>query len=161
MLWFIDPVRTVQFIYDSMLGKHISDFCKNNFHDDSANHCAHFVGHMWNIDVGYNCKAHKGGKEPGACLRVHTLFENCATVGKWADKPAGVIHCLAFVTDKSNVDVAKKTMSNVPNKHVGIFVFDKIYHYKNSQKQVVKQTPEEFNAHYAGKGITVYYGTWA
>ena len=29
-----------------LVGRTIADFCRNGFHDATANHCAHFVSHV-------------------------------------------------------------------------------------------------------------------
>jgi hypothetical protein len=51
-------------------------------------------------------------------------------------------------------------MTNVPAKHVGIFTNDKVYHYSNTNNQVVSQTVAEFRHHYRGDEIEVFYGTF-
>ena len=142
------------------LGKHIKDICGNQFHKDSDNHCAHFVSHVKGIAVGYLCRNMTGKGKGGASIRVHEIFAKCPDVGKWDDRPAAVSECLAFVTDSKNVDVTKKTMANVPKKHVGIYKGGSVYHYSNTKNKVVKQTPEQFKKHYTGTTIEVYYGTF-
>jgi hypothetical protein len=57
---------------------------------------------------------------------------------------------IVFVTDKSNVDLAARTMRNVPMKHVGIFSDGQVYHYSNSQDKVIRQTPTAFLARFQG-----------
>lgn len=142
------------------LNKTISDFCNNNFTNATDNHCAHFVCHLLQLDVGYDCKTHKNGSHPGAGLRVQELFAVCPQVGDWGKAPAGMK--LVFVTDKSNVDLVAHTMRNVPKKHVGIFSDGFIYHYSNVQKQVVRQTPDEFIARFKaayGGNQGLFFGT--
>src|SRR5687768_10764957 len=101
------------------LNKTIADFCQNNLTGTVENHCAHFVCHVLELDAGYDCKTHKNGSHPGACLRVQELFPECPQVGNWNNAPQGMK--IVFVTDKSNVDLTAHTMRNVPRKHVGIF----------------------------------------
>jgi hypothetical protein len=142
------------------LGKTIADFCGNGFHDSGANHCAHFVGHVLQLDTGYDCKVHQRGKKGGACLRVHELFADCPQVGEFKD--AKQLPCIVFVTAKSNVNLAKHSMGNIPQKHVGIYDGKYIYHYSNGRDVVVRQIPSDFLARfeaiYAGtQGL--YFGT--
>lgn len=146
---------------DKFLGKHIKDICDCEYANDAHNHCAHFVSHVMGYKFGFTCKGMTGkGKGSGANIRVHEVFSKCKEVGEWdsATKPPG--DCLAFVTGKSNVNLASKTMTNVPRKHIGIFCGNMIYHYSNSQRKVVKVTPAQFAHHYSGNDIKVYYGTF-
>ncbi len=142
-------------------GKTISDFCDVGYVDAATNHCAHWVSHVMGYQFGATCKTmmhpKKAGATPGS-IRVHEVFARCPEVGVWADKPAAVTTCLAFVTAKGNVNLKQKTMSNVPKKHVGIFDGTFVWHYSNTKDQVVKVTPADFQKHYAGKDITVFYG---
>lgn len=142
------------------LGKHIKDICGNEYRSESDNHCAHFVSHVKGIKVGFLCRGMTGKGTGGASIRVHEIFAKCPKVGKWDDRPTTALNCLAFVTDSRNVDLASKKMANVPRKHVGIFSGGMVYHYSNSQNKVVKQTPAQFNHHYSGENIEVYYGTF-
>lgn len=145
---------------EDYLGKHIKDICGNGFHKESDNHCAHFVSHVKSIQVGLLCRQMTGQGTGGASIRVHEIFARCPQVGKWDARPATASMCLAFVTDERNVDLARKKMTNVPRKHVGIFQGGFVYHYSNSQNKVVKQTPEQFKRHYSGDTIAVFYGTF-
>src|SRR5688572_7351915 len=130
------------------LNKTIAELCKNNFNGAAENHCAHFVCHVLELDTGYDCKTHKNGAHPGACIRVQELFAVCPNVGNWNDVPPGMNIC--FVTDKDNVDLAAHTMRNVPKKHVGIFSDGFVYNYSNTQDKVVRQTPPEFLVRFQG-----------
>jgi hypothetical protein len=56
------------------LNKTIVDLCENRFTGTAENHCAHFVCHVLELDSGYDCKTHKNGDHPGACIRVQELF---------------------------------------------------------------------------------------
>ena len=143
------------------LNKTITDFCQNNFTGTVENHCAHFVCHVLELDAGYDCKTHKNGSHPGACLRVQELFPECPQVGNWNNAPQGMK--IVFVTDKSNVDLVAHTMRNVPNKHVGIFSNGNVYHYSNSQDIVIRQTPSEFLARFQsvyGGDQGLFFGTF-
>lgn len=128
------------------LNKTIGDFCNNRFTGSLENHCAHFVCHMLEIDSGYTCRTHNNGRHPGACLRVHELFNVCPRVGNWRSAPQGL--SLVFVTDNSNVDLAQHTMRNVPKKHVGVFSDGHVYHYSNTKDIVIRETPDKFLARF-------------
>lgn len=145
---------------NAYLGKNISEICTCDFHNADTNHCAHFVSHVMKYQFGYTCHAHtgKGDKENRANLRVQEVFPQCPTVGLWSDKPSTVTRGLIFITARNNVDLEKKTMVNVPKKHIGIFYGDTVWHYSNSRDQVVSQTSEEFSHHYSGSTITMFYG---
>ncbi|GAB6140676.1 hypothetical protein JCM14076_14050 [Methylosoma difficile] len=130
------------------LNKTIADLCKNKFTGAGENHCAHFVCHVLELDSGYDCKTHKNGSHPGACIRVHELFAECPQVGTWNNAPQGMK--IVFVTDNSNVDLTAHTMRNVPKKHVGIFSEGHVYHYSNTQDIVIRQTPTDFLARFQG-----------
>ena len=143
------------------LGNHISKICKNDYHKDSDNHCAHFVSHVLGLRFGFKCRdmTGKGDLANAANIRVHEIFSKCPKVGEWSDKPESLDVCLAFVTSASNVTLKTKFMNNHPRKHIGIFQKGKIYHYSNSRDKVVEQTPEAYAKHYSGSDVTVYYGT--
>ena len=130
------------------LNKTIADLCKNKFTGAEENHCAHFVCHVLELDSGYDCKTHKNGSHPGACIRVQELFAECPQVGNWNNAPQGMK--IVFVTDKSNVNLTAHTMRNIPKKHVGIFSEGHVYHYSNTQGIVIRQTPADFLARFQG-----------
>ena len=143
------------------LNKTIADFCKNRFTGSAENHCAHFVCHVLGLDSGYDCKTHKNGSHPGACIRVQELFPECPQVGNWNNAPQGMK--IVFVTDKSNVNLTEHTMRNIPKKHVGIFSDGHIYHYSNSQDIVIRQTPTEFLnrfQNFYGGNQRLFFGTF-
>ncbi len=139
-------------------GKHIKDICGNAYHNDSDNHCAHFVSHVLGFSFGLTCKGMTGKGTKGASLRVHELFAKCPEVGKLADCKAAA--CLVFITKAGNVNLAQKVMSNVPQKHVGVYVDGTIWHYSNGRRMVVSQTPEAFSKHYPGAGFALFYGVF-
>ena len=145
---------------NGLLEKNISEICICDLHSADYNHCAHFVSHVMKYQFGYTCfnQTGKGKRENTGNIRVQEIFPKCRRVGKWADKPTGLTKGLVFITDKSNVNLENKTMVNVPRKHIGIFLESTIWHYSNSRKKVVSQTPEQFSNHYSGAGITMFYG---
>ena len=143
------------------LDKTISDLCRNKFTGAAENHCAHFVCHVLKFDAGYDCKIHKNGTFPGAGLRVQELFAECPQVGEWSNAAAGAK--IAFVTDRSNVDLVAHTMRNVPKKHVGIFSDGYVYHYSNTQDIVIRQTPADFLTRFQstyGGDQRLFFGTF-
>jgi hypothetical protein len=128
---------------EALLGKNINQICPNGFHDAGLNHCAHFVGHALGLTSPYNCAIHTRGKKEAANIRVHETFAQCSKVGRWADADLSRAQ-MCFVTRKDVVDVSRKTMANIPQKHIGVFSDGMVYHYSNGGDRVVKQTPEAF-----------------
>jgi hypothetical protein len=143
---------------NEFVGKHIKDICGCQFQDDSFNHCAHFVSHVMGFHFGYTCKHQTGKGTVGVNIRVHELFKMCPKVGKWEAREG--TSCLVFVTAANNVNLETNVMVNVPKKHVGIYLDGTIWHYSNSKRKAVTQTPQEFSHHYAGKNIALFYGTF-
>lgn len=126
-----------------LLGKTIADFCRNGFHDAAANHCAHFVSHVAGLTFSYHCRQFVGGTKEPANIRVHEIFAQCPKVGRW-DEADQTRPQLVFVTRKDVVDLATKTMQNIPQKHIGIYQDGHVYHYANGKDEVVRQTPADF-----------------
>ncbi|MFO1304751.1 MAG: hypothetical protein U1F54_13545 [Burkholderiales bacterium] len=144
---------------DAYLGKHIDKICGNAYVKDSDNHCAHFVCHALAQSFGVTCKGMGNGKGPGANIRVHETFAHCRKVGAWAAQPPAVPWCLVFILNAGNVDLRRKVMSNVLNKHVGIYTAGFVWHYSNLDRKVIKQTPSEFSHHYPPPDNAMFYGT--
>ena len=142
------------------LGKHIKDICPNKYVSDSDNHCAHFVSHVMGYTFGVTCRTMGQANGAGANIRVQEVFPKCPKVGTWAARPASLTKCLVFITNPANVKLSEKTLHNVPRKHIGIFCADLIWHYSNSQQQVVKQTPDQFSNHYPAPDNAMFYGTF-
>src|SRR4029453_10921288 len=131
---------TVQTL-DSYLGKHIRDICGNGYVDDSDNHCAHFVSHVLSLKFGATCHMLGKGKVTGANVRVQEVFSHCLRVGTWESRASTMPQCLVFTTKPGNVKLASRVMNNVPRKHMGIYTSDFIWHYSNTLRRVVKQSP--------------------
>lgn len=144
---------------DGYVGKSIGEICRNGYTSSADNHCAHFVAHVLSYHFGVTCQLMGNGKELGASLRVQEIFPKCPSVGVWSLRPASLQACLVFVLRASNVNLAGKLMSNVPRKHVGIFMRGFIWHYSNSQGKVVKQTPSQFARHYPAPDNSMFYGS--
>ena len=132
---------------ESFLGKDISAICGNGFHDASANHCAHFVSHAMEFTFSFNCRQFVGGNKAPANVRVHEIFAECPRVGRWENTNAAATQ-LIFVTRKDVVNIATKTMQNIPQKHIGIYQNGFVYHYSNTDDRVVKQTVSDFLARF-------------
>jgi hypothetical protein len=143
---------------NAYIGRNINTICGNGYTNAADNHCAHFISHALEYTFGYTCRAAGNGNGAAANLRVHEVFALCPTVGRWADKPATLRTCLAFVTASTNVQIPNKHMANVPRKHVGIFIDDTIWHYSNANHQVMTQNPDEFSHHYSGADIALFFG---
>lgn len=164
---FVVPAATAavqpptQIALEEAIDKNIATFCNNAYHDDDVNHCAHFVAHMLRLQVGTTCRHIAGGAAEGASIRVHEIFANCSQVGRWDQLPTPLNWGLIFTTNPLNVDLATKTMANVPKKHVGIFFGPTrtVYQYKNALRKVIRQTPEEFGAHYDAPDNGLFWGT--
>ncbi len=142
------------------MGDHIRSICSNKYHKNNDNHCAHFVSHVMGFNFGFLCRNMTGAGKGGATIRVQDIFTKCQKVGEWSNKPCELSQCIAFVTDSKNIDLKNAKMQNVPKKHVGIYKNGMIYHYSNGRNMVVSQTPAQFENHYRGKDVTVYYGTF-
>jgi uncharacterized protein (DUF952 family) len=147
-------------LMDGYVDQHISEICTCSFVANSDNHCAHFVCHVTQYNFGLTCygMTRQGEQSGSANIRVQEVFSHCRRVGAWADKPQDLTKGFIFVTKASNVNVAQKTMANVPRKHIGIFIGTDVWQYKNRLRHVIKQTPEEFHQHYTGAGYAIFFG---
>ena len=148
---------------NSYLGKSMKEICPNGFDDEKASHCAHFVSHVLNIQVGFTCdgltpkEMHHGD---GACVRVQEIFAACPAKMKYSNRlkrRSG----LMFISGENNfVTVGRETtLKNVPKKHIGIFHQGTVWHYSNTRNKVITQTPEEFIHHYRGQTNALWFGT--
>ncbi len=142
------------------LGEHISRICAVGYAADSDNHCAHFVSHMLGYRFGATCATMAHGSGTPASIRVQDLFSHCLQAAAWDARPVPLLWGLVFITNASNVHLAQQRMDNVPRKHVGIyFNYGRIYHYSNSRRQVVSQTPAEFSRHYPAPDNAMFWGS--
>jgi hypothetical protein len=155
------PVFPTQQHLQTLLGKHISQICSCGYGSNADNHCAHFVSHVLGFGFGATCAMMSGGRGTPASIRVHEVFGRCRSVGLWSSRSPAISCGLAFITNASNVNVALRTMLNVPRKHIGIFLggVPRIWHYSNSRRMVVRQTPEEFAHHYPSPDNAMFWGT--
>lgn len=144
----------------SYLGKHIREICLRGYNADTISHCAHFVSHVMGYRFRTTCATFTHGAAPSATLRVNQLFPRCPRVGRWSTLPADLNSGLVFILNPAEVNLAEKTMGDIPRKHVGIFYGPQrtIYHYSNTQHQVVSQTPDEFSHHYPAPDNAMFWG---
>ena len=145
----------------ALLGQHIRQICPIGYANDSDNHCAHFVSHVLSYQFSTTCRTMVHGTGNPATIRVQDVFSHCLQVGKWAELPVPLFWGLVFITNASNVNIRNKAMVNVPRKHVGIFIGGArtIFHYSNSRRQVVEQTPAQFSNHYASPDNAMFWGS--
>lgn len=144
------------------VGKPIADICSNGFSSSSQNHCAHFVSHALDIQIGMLCGDMAWAtKKTGASIRCDELFNGLSTTGSWDDKPAVDDGLLIFVLSARNV--LNGMMLNVPQKHVGIHYSGQVFNFSNGQHKVVVDPSVEafhnkFKHSYAGSDISLFYG---
>ena len=157
---------------NTILGNHISTLCPHSIgDDDNANHCAHFVSHIMGYDVGTaNCNnytwADKQLESTGVSIRVDDIFNNSVINGYWSDKPRSLTECLVFVTIDSNITQTSNTyrMGQNSRKHIGIFTNGHIYHYGNTNDEIVCDTPSQFISKFSraygrgNKSVSFFYG---
>lgn len=147
-------------LLDGFLGRNIKDICTEvRLVDNNLNHCAHFVNHVLGFDHPLTCGGLRGRPGAAANIRVHETFAKCPEVGDFANRPNEEPR-LAFVTLSSAVNLATKTMANIPKKHVGIFCEGDVWHYSNTADKVVRQSAATFAGHYSGAGFGMFYGSF-
>jgi hypothetical protein len=145
---------------DSWLGKSMTNICLNGYNARGDNHCAHFVSHALSLDFGYTCKQHTGKRNRGANLRVQETFAQCANVQEIHECNTALTG-LVFVSAATSfvVQGGKTVLNNVPKKHIGMLLGGFVWHYSNSQHQVVKQPMSQFLFHYPGQTNALWLGT--
>src|SRR5262245_49798805 len=118
-------------LLDEYVGTSISAICQNGYTSSAENHGAHVVSHVLGYAFGVTCQmmGSGSGRGPAATIRARELFSKCKAVGVWRLRPATLQPCLVFITRASSVNLAAKSMSNTPRKHVGIFTGGFIWHY--------------------------------
>ena len=145
---------------DGYVNQHISAICGCNYHDDNDNHCAHFVCHVTQLHFGLTCFGMSGSGDStrSANIRVQEVFPRCRRVGRWSSKPQDIQSGFIFVTKSGNVNLQAKTIANVRKKHIGLFIGQDVWQYKNRVRHVIKQTPDEFRQHYSGSDYEIFFG---
>ncbi len=139
---------------DTIVGDHISTLCPHSIASkDSKNHCAHFVSHVLEYNVGTtSCKNltwnDKQLDSNGASIRVDDLFNSSLSSlkGDWLDKPRSLTECLIYVTQESNIarNSTSLRMGSSDIKHVGIFTNGRVYHYGNTKNEITCDLPDQF-----------------
>lgn len=147
-------------LLDSYLGQHISTICPNGYDANGDNHCAHFVAHVLQLEVGLTCaRMRRRPSGPGANLRVHELFERCPSVRE-------VLECsshgegMLFVSAITSFRHAPGRMANVRKKHIGLVYQGTVWHYSNTRRQVVSQPAGSFLFHYPQQENALWWGTF-
>jgi hypothetical protein len=142
-------------------GKTVPQFCNCGYVDMHQNHCAHFVSHVLDIEVGLLCGNMAWGTQGrGVSLRVNAVFNYCTTRGRWDDAsqvPADVAACnafLMFATTSDNVSGAGATltMGSSRHKHVGIHRAGMVWNFSNNHAhpQVIGETAAAFRQRLTG-----------
>lgn len=144
------------------VGKGIADICPNGFTSSSQNHCAHFVSHALDIQIGMLCgDMEYATRRTGASIRCDELYNGLTLKGPWDKKPVADDGLLIFVLSARNIVSGR--MLNVPQKHVGIHFGGQVFNFSNSQHKVIADPSVEafhkkFKGAYAGKDISLFYG---
>jgi hypothetical protein len=142
-------------------GKTVPQFCNCGYVDMRQNHCAHFVSHLLDIEVGLRCGSmHWGTRGQGVSLRVNNVFNYCTTRGRWddpAELPAAVAACnafLIFVTIADNISGHGDalTMGSSHHKHVGVYRAGTVWNFSNNHAhpQVISETAAGFRQRMTG-----------
>lgn len=139
-------------VLDGLVGKTIGEFCAHGYDAKNDNHCAHFVSHVLNLNVGMTCGRLVPTPDPkaaAASVRVHEIFDASRNVRQLVQCPLRG-EGLVFVSAATNFVRQGTTtaLRNVPKKHIGLFLGNDVWHYSNSRDRVVRQSAEEFLTHY-------------
>ena len=71
-------------ILDGYVGQGIGQICGNHFDSPQQNHCAHFVAHALEIQLGMLCgDMEYKTKHTGASIRCDELYNRLAQRGPW------------------------------------------------------------------------------
>ena len=138
------PTNRVSGDLADALGKNINRLCPQRFHTASENHCAHFVcphGRPtgW---LSLPPDARRDLRRRAGLLRARAGDFPALPASRPLGRPArDEDDLLVFITSRNNVNLAAKTIRNVPQKHIGILRDGMIYHYSNGTDEVVRQSP--------------------
>ncbi len=144
---------------DSYLGKSLAAICPNGYTTSADRHSAHFVSHVLGYNFGITCRMMGNGSGPGATIRLQELFSRCKSAGVWSLRPVSLSTCLVLITRAGNVNLAAKSISNTPRKHIGIYMNGFIWHYSTNRQQVIRETPSQFKLHYPSPDNAMFYGS--
>lgn len=144
------------------VGKSIAQICNNGFTATSQSHCAHCVSHILGIQTATLCGDMRyNTRRNGATIRCDELYNGLLKKGPWDKRPTPENGLLIFCTSARSV--AGGWMTNVPQKHVGIYHSGKVFNYSNTlHKVVVEQSVKAFfdklDARYLADDIALFYG---
>lgn len=148
---------------EGYIGKPIDQICTTGLTSETQNHCAHFVSHALGVRLGTLCGDMRyATRGTGGSIRCDEIYNRLARRGTWETRPTHPANgLLIFVTSARNV--VNGTMTNSPQKHVGIFHSGRVFNFSNGQKKVVADfTVEDFHAKfrkaYTGGDVSLYYG---
>ena len=97
------------------VGKPITDICENEFSTTKQNHCAHFVGHVMEIQLGMLCGDMKyKTRKTGGSIRCDELYNRLSQRGPWEERPTQSDGVLIFALAVHNV--VNGIMLKVPEK---------------------------------------------
>jgi len=147
---------------DGYLGQTVETFCgKYGTVSDGINHCAHFVCHVLGLRIPGAALCSNVGdstytyadRGKGFCVRVNQVFNSCQNRAFWDGQPATGT-CLIIATIEANIESRSPlTIGQMSRKHIGFLIGDQVYHYSNTQDQVIKQPASEFRNHYGASTI--------
>jgi hypothetical protein len=153
-------------------GKTVARFCDCGYTDMHQNHCAHFVSHVLDIEVGLRCGSMAWAtRGRGVSLRVNEVFNYCTVRGRWDDasqvptEVAGYNAFLMFTTIPDNITAGGDmlTMGSHRHKHVGIHRDGTVWNFSNNHAhpQVISETAASFRQRLTGvygAGTQFFYG---
>ena len=144
---------------DSYVGKSIDGICPNGYTTNADHHSAHFLSHVLGYHFGVTCQMMSGARTTGPTIRVQDLLLRCRSAGVWSLRPASLSTCLVFITRAANVNLAAKSISQGPRRHVGIYMNGFIWHYSSTRQQVIKEVPSQFKLYYPSSDNAMFYGS--
>jgi hypothetical protein len=127
------------------LGKNISAICPTRFHNNSHNHCAHYVSHMLGIHFGYQCDGSTSRAGAGVSVRCNEIYNRIAQRGALGTTTPQN-GWLIFATSPTNM--SGDQMLSGSRKHVGIYFNGNVYNYYNdpASEQVKADTVAFFHS---------------
>lgn len=155
---------------DTYVGKSIEQICSFGYGKvaDAENHCAHFVAHALNLQIGTLCsgllaynKTTATSRQSvrqnelaglkglrGASIRVNEIYNaiESGAKGSFDARPSTSDDCLIFATLPANIDGKRTTMGTMPRKHIGIHRAGKVWHYGNTKDRVECDSIAAFKA---------------
>jgi hypothetical protein len=142
-------------------GKTVAQFCDCGYTDMGQNHCAHFVSHVLDIEVGLRCGSMAWAtRGRGVSLRVNEVFNYCTVRGRWDDagqvpaEVAGFNAFLMFATISDNIASGEGvlTMGSHHHKHVGIHRDGTVWNFStyDDHPRVISETAAGFRQRLAG-----------